>query len=122
MLLLSIVLRKDWLATIAGCVLAIGVALFPGESPLLDIFFTALCTGIFIFGLMRFGLLTAVFAFLCIQLLDVMPLTTNFSAWFASSTILVVLILFGLAFYGAFTSIGGRTAFKGPGSGTLPSS
>jgi serine/threonine-protein kinase len=122
LLLLSIVLRKDWLATIAGCLLAIGIAFLPGENPLVDIFFTALCTGIFIFGLMRFGLLSAVFAYLSIQLLDVMPMTTNLSAWFASATILVVVILFGLAGYGAFTSIGGRTAFKGLGAGTLPSS
>jgi len=119
LLLLSIILRKDWLAVLAGWVLAIGITLFPGENFLLDIFFTALVTGIFIFGLMRFGLLTAVFAYVS-QLVDAMPVTTNLSAWFASATVLVVVILLGLAFYGAFTSIGGRTAFKGLGGGTLP--
>jgi len=68
---------------------------------------------------MRFGLLTAVFAYVT-QLLEFMPMTTNLSAWFASATILVVVFLLGLAFYGAFTSIGGRTALKGLGGGTLP--
>jgi len=119
LLLLSIILRKDWLAALAGWLLGIGITLFPGENPLLDIFFTTLCTGIFIFGLMRFGLLTAVFAYVT-QLLEFMPMTTNLSAWFASATILVVVFLLGLAFYGAFTSIGGRTALKGLGGGTLP--
>ena len=119
LLLLSIILRKDWLAALAGWLLGIGITLFPGENPLLDIFFTTLCTGIFIFGLMRFGLLTAVFAYVT-QLLEFMPMTTNLSAWFASATILVVVFLLGLAFYGAFTSIGGRAAFKGLGGGTLP--
>ena len=119
LLLLSIILRKDWLAALAGWLLGIGITLFPGENPLLDIFFTTLCTGIFILGLMRFGLLTAVFAYVT-QLLEFMPMTTNLSAWFASATILVVVFLLGLAFYGAFTSIGGRTALKGLGGGTLP--
>ena len=119
LLLLSIILRKDWLAVLAGWLLAIGMTWFPGENPLLDIFFTALVTGIFIFGLMRFGLLTAVFAYVS-QRVDAMPMTTNLSAWFSSATILVVVILLGSACYGAFTSIGGRAAFKGLGGGTLP--
>jgi predicted Ser/Thr protein kinase len=113
LLLLSIILRKDWLAMLAGWLLAVGLINLPGDNPPLDFFFTGLCAAIFIFGLIRFGLLTAVFAYLSLQLLDVMPLTTNLSAWFANATILVVLILLGLASYGAFTSLGGRSAFKG---------
>ena len=111
--LLSAILRRDWLATIAGWLLLMGIVIFPGDNPAIDIFFTALCTGIFIFGLMRFGLLTAVFAFFSFNILEVMPVTTSFSAWFAGATILVVIILLGLGFYGAYTSLAGRPVFKG---------
>jgi len=117
MLLLTVILRKDWLATITGWLLLSVLVIFPGDSPPIDIFFTALCAGIFIFGLMRFGLLTAVFAFFSFSILDVMPVTTNFSAWFAGATILVVIILLGLGFYGAYTSLAGRPVFKGLGAG-----
>ena len=111
-LLLSVILRRDWLATTAGWLLLMGIVIFPGDNPAIDIFFTALCTGIFIFCLMRFGLLTAVFTFFSFSVLDALPVTTNFSAWFAGATLLVVIILLGLELYGAFTSIGGRPAFQ----------
>ena len=106
-LLLSVILRRDWLATIAGWLLLTVLVIFPGDNPPIDIFFTALCAAIFIFGLMRFGLLTAVVASFSFNLLDAMPVTTNFSAWFAGATILVAVILLGLGFYGAYTSLAG---------------
>ena len=112
-LLLSVILRRDWLAMIAGWLLLISLILFSGDNPSIDIFFTALCAAIFIFGLMRFGLLTAVVTFFSFSVLDGLPETTNFSVWFAGATLLVLVILLGLGFYGAFTSIGGRPAFQG---------
>ena len=54
-LLLSVILRRDWLAMIAGWLLLISLTIFSGDNPSIDIFFTALCAAIFIFGLMRFG-------------------------------------------------------------------
>jgi len=114
-LLLSVILRRDWLATIAGWLLLIVLVILPGDNPPIDIFFTALAAALFIFGLMRFGLLTAVFASFSFNLLDAMPLTTNFSAWFSGATILVAIILLGLGFYGGYTSLAGRPVFKGLG-------
>ena len=115
--LLSAILRRDWLAMTAGWLLLTVLFIFSGDNPPIDIFFTALCAAIFIFGLMRFGLLTAVFAAFSFNLLDVLPVTTNFSAWFASATILVVIILLGLGLYGAYTSFAGRPVFKALGAG-----
>ncbi len=119
-LLLSVILRRDWLATIAGWLLLTVLVIFPGDNPPIDIFFTALCAAIFIFGLMRFGLLTAVFAAFSFNLLDVLPVTTNFSVWFAGATVLVAVILLGLGFYGAYTSLAGRPVFKGLGAIARP--
>jgi serine/threonine protein kinase len=119
-LLLSVILRRDWLAMIAGWLLLISLTIFSGDNPSIDIFFTALCAAIFIFGLMRFGLLTAVFTFFSFSVLDALPETTNFSVWFASATILIVIILIGLGFYGAFISMGGRQAFKQLGGVARP--
>jgi hypothetical protein len=119
-LLLSVILRRDWLAMIAGWLLLTSLFIFSGDNPSIDIFFTALSAAIFIFGLMRFGLLTAVVTFFSFSVLDALPETTNFSVWFASATILIVIILIGLGFYGAFISMGGRRAFKELGAGTRP--
>lgn len=41
----------------------------------------------------------------------VYPMTTDFSAWYAPSTIFALVIALGLAIYGFYTSIGGRTGW-----------
>ena len=40
------------------------------------------------------------------------PLTTNFSVWYATPTIFALVIALGLAIYGFYISIGGKTGWK----------
>ena len=115
LLLLSIILRKDWLAAIAGWVLVtIMTPTLPGpaDNPTIVLFLSGLSAAIFMLGLMRFGLLTLAFAFFTWVVLVSMPLTTNFWAWFASATILVGVVLLGVAFFGFYNSLAGRPVFK----------
>jgi hypothetical protein len=115
LLLLSVILRKDWLAAIAGWVLVtIMTPTLPGpaDNPTIALFFSGLSAAIFMLGLMRFGLLTLAFAFFTWLVLFLMPLTSNFSAWFESATILVSVVLVGVAFFGFYNSLAGRPVFK----------
>jgi serine/threonine-protein kinase len=114
LLLFSIFLRRDWLTAIIGWVLATAIIpILPGDNPAIVLFLTGLFSAIFIFTLMRFGLLTAAFSFWTWSLLFTLPLTANFSAWFASATFLVLTILVGVAFFGFYNSLAGRPVFKG---------
>ena len=62
--------------------------------------------------LMRTGLLTLVVALYYWQLLGQMPITYDFSAWYARQGLFVVLILVGLTLYGFLVSLGGRPLFR----------
>ena len=41
------------------------------------------------------------------------PLTTDFSVWYATSTIFALVIALGLAIYGFYISLGGQRVFGG---------
>jgi hypothetical protein len=59
----------------------------------------------------RFGLLATMTAQLFFFLSVTYPLTTDFSAWYASSTIFALVVALGISVYGFYTSLGGRRVF-----------
>jgi serine/threonine-protein kinase len=113
-LILTIILRKRWLVVIAAWLLAILAGPFlPGDvqsQTIMSIFMSGLFAAIFMFALLRFGLLTATVAFFSWFILFTMPLTSNLSAWFASATILIAVVLLGVAFFGFYHSMERRSA------------
>ena len=108
-LLLTIILRKRWLVLITTWLLAILVGPFlPGNvfnQYIMPIVMSGILAAILMFALLRFGLLTATVAFFAWHVLFWMPLTSNLSAWFASSTILIAGVLLGLALFGFYHSM-----------------
>jgi hypothetical protein len=66
-----------------------------------------------VFLLIRLGLLalvaSVVFGFCFLNL----PLTTQGSAWYAGITLTAILLMAAMAFYGFYTSLGGRPLFGG---------
>ena len=59
----------------------------------------------------RFGLLATMTAQLFFFLSVTYPLTTDFSAWYASSTVFALVVALGISVYGFYTSLGGRRVF-----------
>ncbi len=66
-----------------------------------------------VFLLIRLGLLalvaSVVFGFCFLSL----PLTTQGSAWYAGISLTGILLMAAMAFYGFYTSLGGRPVFGG---------
>ncbi len=60
----------------------------------------------------RFGLLALTVWQLFFTLSFHHPITTSFSVWHGSSTLLTLVFMMGLALYGFFTALGGEPAFK----------
>lgn len=108
-LLLTVILRKRWLVLIATWLLAILAGPFLPGNLLSQYIMAMLMSGIFavilMFALLRFGLLTATVAFFSWYVLFTLPLTSNLSAWFASATILITVVLLGLALFGFYHSL-----------------
>jgi serine/threonine-protein kinase len=113
---LSLVLRREWLAWTAVFLLftAAFAAPFLGPSPAANAV-TLLLAGIIpavsVLTVARFGVLAFAGASFC-ELLRMAPLTTDLSAWYAPQGVLVALVVIGLAGYAFVTAVGGPRLFR----------
>ena len=108
--LLRAVLRKEWLAA-AVFVLIQTVPFFLTGGPISGAF--GLVVGAaYIFVFLRFGLLAWVFANYFSHFLQ-FPLTTDSSAWYAGTSLFLLLALAALAVYGFRIALAGRPMFSG---------
>jgi hypothetical protein len=115
LLLLTIILRRHRLAIGAGWLMLAAVMALIGSSRsdgllfnVMNLLFALVATTITITALARFGLLTTAFLFLFSNLTWLLPLTSDFSAWYAWSTLFILVTLAGLAVYGFITSLAGQ--------------
>jgi serine/threonine-protein kinase len=113
LLLLSFIFRKDWLTALVSwslLTLAIGST---GHNLAVDIFFGGLAAAAVIFAAVRFGLLVSVFLCLFVSVSYELPMTSDFSVWYAGNALFALFFLVALAAYGCYTSLGGQSVFKG---------
>ena len=111
-LLFSIILRKRWLAaTLIWLLTTVPSAL--ASPSLVGMICAAIGLALAVMVTMRYGLLTAYCCFLFQNVVSFNPTTTNFSAWYAESTIFVLVICTGLILYGFYTSLAGQQLFRG---------
>jgi len=113
LLLLYILLRKEWLATLALFVIALAVEVlaFAFIGPHLYWIASILVALSIAIVVARFGLLATMTAQLFFFLSVTYPLTTDFSAWYSSSTVFALVMALGISVYGFYTSLGGRRLF-----------
>jgi hypothetical protein len=109
--LLRTILRKEWLAA-SAFVLLYAVPSFL-DGPISGAF-GLVVSAAFIFVILRFGLLALVFANYFGHMLQ-FPLTTDSSAWYAGTSLFVLLFLAALAVYGFRIALAGRPMFSGAG-------
>ncbi|HEX7772280.1 MAG TPA: hypothetical protein VF435_07645, partial [Pyrinomonadaceae bacterium] len=115
LLLLYMILRRELLAEIGLflTVLTIEIAAFASSSPRFVWVASIIVSVIIVIMVARLGLLATMVAQFCFLLTAFYPMTTDFSAWYASSTVFALTIVLGLAIYGFYTSLGGQRVFGG---------
>jgi serine/threonine-protein kinase len=112
--LIRLVLRKEWLAIlVALLVISILSALADPDHPVLNAALYVGLWGIALLLLIRFGLLPFMMALCINNFLEVYPLTTHLSAWYAGPTIFVFSIIVATAIFGFYTSTAGKPLFGG---------
>ncbi len=112
--LLRALLRKEWAAAVAWVVLF--TLLFGGGSRQFDpvgLVGTLIFSSLAVFVMIRFGLLALVANWMVFNTLENYPLTTQWSAWYSGISLTGILLMAALAFYGFYTSLGGRPVFGG---------
>ncbi len=111
MLLLRLLLRRQWLA-VSGFVLLNAVAVtIASEHWVITLASSAVLSAGFALLLMRVGLLAAVVAFYVSGLFIVFPVTWELSRWYAGAGVSALLVVAGLAAFGFTTALAGRPAF-----------
>jgi hypothetical protein len=110
LLLLYIILRKEWLATIGLFVtaLVIEISAFASSGPRFAWISSIMISLVIVILVARLGLLATMVAQLFFFLTVLYPMTTDFSIWYAPATFFALLIVLGLSIYGFYTSLGGR--------------
>jgi len=102
---LLILLKRTWLAWIAGILVFMWVVIqgmFPPGTPLLDLAIGAGIIAIYIGVILRWGLLATIVTLFTHFLLIRAPLTTDLASWRATPGIAYTATLAGLALFGAW--------------------
>jgi predicted Ser/Thr protein kinase len=108
-----LVLRKEWIAVVATIAIVAGIDYAPGGMRLTDLPFEIALVGILTVVMLRFGLIAAIFGYATKSILR-LPHTLDFSAWYAGTTAVPLILLALLAVYGFRTSLGGRRLIQLP--------
>jgi hypothetical protein len=104
-------LRKEWVAAVAWVLLFTLIGRI-GNDPIAWvgalIFFS-----LAVFVLIRFGLLALAVNLVVVTIVQTFPLTTQGSVWYAGISLTGILLIAAMAFYGFYTSLGGKSVFGG---------
>jgi hypothetical protein len=111
-------LRKEWAAAVAYIlfftVFFNAPVLFPsGRSAAVALVIGLILNALTVFLLIRLGLLSLVASVVFGTCFLSLPLTMQGSAWYAGISLTGILLMAALAFYGFYTSLGGRPVFGG---------
>jgi hypothetical protein len=109
LLVFRIGLRRTSLAILALVLLATTLAV-PSASPWAVVHGVA--TALLVVGiLMRVGLLAAAVALMCERLVTRLPITLHLDAWYFGSSLVVLLLVVGVAIFGLIVALKGRPSF-----------
>jgi hypothetical protein len=111
-----LVLRREGPAWVAVWLFFVAWFMLPflGPSPTenaLTFLLQGLSIGLQVFALARFGLLAMAGSLFCSEMLSLVPLTTDLSAWYAYQGVIMAVIVTGVAVYACFTATRGRWHF-----------
>jgi F0F1-type ATP synthase assembly protein I len=105
--------RKDWLVSLVAWLMVTILLGLRGPSLMGNLLFSAIISTLILLVATRFGLLALVASQFFLLLLTTFPMTTDFSVWYASSTIFALVAGLSVAAYAAYASLGGQQVFKG---------
>jgi len=113
LLLHMIFRRRQRLALAAAWLLFTGVSTLSVRPLKISVFFAAVYSALIIIAATRFGLLTLTSALFFVTMFGNYPMTTDFSVWYAPSTIFVLVVTGAVVAFAFYTSLGGQPVFKG---------
>lgn len=109
---LKVVLKKDWLATLAFVAIFTVVKTLGDPYPIVVVATSIVVYSIAALIVYRFGLVPLACAIFTVDLLASAPFTADFSAWYMGTTMFALLSVVALAVWGFYHSLGGEPMWK----------
>ena len=113
LLLLRLIFRRQAPALVAWALLGVLInarAISAGNIPL-GLVYLAVLVSAWTFLIVRVGMVAMMAMLFALITLDTFPMTFDFSAWYASATLLALAAVFGLAGFAFHTALAGRPIF-----------
>ncbi|HEX2666495.1 MAG TPA: hypothetical protein VHM93_26945, partial [Candidatus Acidoferrum sp.] len=110
--LLRVFVRNRWVAAAIFVLLFTLTKVLGSDHPLIDTPVWLVIYGVAAFAVVRFGLVALAMAVLTVDVLLNVPVTLDFSNWYALRTVCVLLSVAAVAAWGFYTSLGGQRLWK----------
>jgi serine/threonine-protein kinase len=111
--LYMILRRKDWLVSVMAWLMVTILLGLGGRSLIASLLFSGTISALVLIVATRFGLLALIASQFFLLLLTSYPLTTDFSIWYASSTIFSLGVGVAVAAAAFYVALAGQKVFKG---------
>jgi serine/threonine protein kinase len=105
-------LRGDWIAAVLFVAIFVGTKSLQSTHLAVDVPVIFLIYGILALIVLRFGLVALAVGAFTVDMLGSVPFTADFSAWYASATLLALLSVVALAGWGFYHSLGGEPLWR----------
>ncbi len=112
LVVLRYLLRKPWAAGIAFVVLFTVLKTLDSQHPAIEVVGAILIYGIAAFALVRFGLVTLAVAVFVANIMLNVPVTFDFSRWYAPAAMSVPIGILAFAVWCFYTALGGQKLIK----------
>ena len=110
--LLRVLVKNRWVAAAIFVLLFTVPKVLGSDHPLIETPIWLIIYGIAAFAVVRFGLIVLAVAVLTVDVLLNVPITLDFSNWYAARSLCVVLGFVVIAAWGFYTSLGGQRLWK----------
>jgi serine/threonine protein kinase len=110
--LLRVLVKNRWLAASIFVLLFATPKVLGSDHPLMEIPVWLVIYGIAAIAMVRFGLIVLALGVLTVDALLNVPITLDFSTWYAARSLCVVLGFVLIAAWGFYTSLGGQRLWK----------
>ena len=101
-------LRGDWIAAILFVAYFVVTRVLPSTHLAVDVPTVLLIYGVLAVIVLRFGLVPLAVGAFTVDMLGNVPFTADFSEWYATTTLLALLLVVALAGWGFYHSLGGE--------------
>jgi serine/threonine-protein kinase len=106
------VTRSDWIAAVLFIGLVVTIQSLQSRHPSMDIPVFFLIYTLLVLIVLRFGLVPLAVGVFTTDMMSSVPLTSDFSEWYATTALLALLSVVALAGWGFYHSLGGEPVWK----------